>query len=331
MSGLPSPPAPVVVLAVANYNGRHLLEVFLPSVAAQTFRDFRVVVVDDASTDDSVLWLAREWPEAQVVVQPRNGGVTAAFNACIAAAGDARFVALFNNDMELDPGCVGALVDALEASPEAGSATAKLVNYHDRALLDGAGDVLDWAGTGWRRGHGERDSGQYDEPGPVFGACAGAALYRHSAFERVGAFDERFFAFCEDVDWSLRAQLAGFSCRYVPAAVAYHMGSATLGSGMTDFTRYHLTRNSLWVVIKGFPAGVLLRHAPRVVYVLAATAARSALDRQFRVWARAWRDALRGLPGILRSRREIQRTRAVSARELERIVAATPAPRRGAP
>lgn len=325
---LPNAAEPAVVIAVATYNGRHLLETFLPSVAAQTFRDARVVVVDDASTDDTVPWLACEWPEAQVVVQPRNSGVTVAFNACVAAAGDAPFVALFNNDMELDPRCLEALVAALRRHPEAGSAAAKLVNFHDRSLLDGAGDVLDWAGTGWRRGHGEPDLGQYDAPGPVFGACAGAALYRGEALRRVGGFDERFFAFCEDVDWSLRAQLAGLDCRYVPEAVAYHMGSATLGAGMTDFTRYQLTRNVVWVVAKNYPFASLLRHAPRILYVSAAVAAQSALDRQLGVWARAWRDALRGMPGILRSRRAIQASRTISADELDRIVAATPAPRR---
>lgn len=332
MSGrLPAADDPAVVVAVATFNGRHLLEVFLPSVAAQTFRDLRVVVVDDASTDDTVAWMAREWPEAEVVVQPRNGGVTAAFNACVAAARDAEFVALFNNDMELEPRCVEALVEALRAVPEVGSAAAKLVNFHDRTMLDGAGDLLDWCGTGWRRGHGQPDRGQYDDPGPVFGACAGAALYRRSAFEVVGGFDERFFAFCEDVDWSLRAQLAGLPCRYVPTAVAYHMGSATLGAGMTDFTRYHLSRNMVWVVVKGFPGPSLLRHLPRLVYVQVAIAVRAALDRQLMVVARAWRDALRPLPAMLRDRRRIQSRRAISAAQLERIVAATPAPRRPGP
>lgn len=317
---LPAPQAPAVVLAIATYNGRGLLEAMLPSVAAQRFRDFRVVIVDDGSSDHTVQWLAAEWPEAQVVALERNGGVTAAFNACIAAAGDAELLALFNNDMELEPDCIGELVRALREHPDTGFAAAKLVDYHRRDVLDGAGDLLDWAGTGWRRGHGEPDDGRYDTPGPVFGACAGAALYRSSALERVGGFDTRFFAFCEDVDWNLRARLLGISCRYVPTAVAYHMGSATLGAGMTDFARYHITRNALWVVIKGVPAAAFVRHLPRFAYAQVATLVVALRDGQLGPYLRAWRDALRALPAILRDRRRIQRDRAISVRELEEIV-----------
>lgn len=321
VSSMPAAPGARAVLAIASYNGRALLEQMLPSVAAQSFGDLRVVVVDDASDDDTVAWLRECWPEVEVVALEVNRGVTAAFNACVRAAGDAELVALFNNDVELDPDCIGGLVQALDEHPGAAFAAAKLVDFRRRDVLDGAGDVFDWAGTGWRRGHGEPDRGQYDQSGPIFGACGGAALYRTSAFAVVGEFYEPFFAFSEDVDWSFRARLAGLHCRYVPAAVAYHMGSATLGAGMTDFTRYQITRNTLWLVARDYPVSALVRHAPRVVYVQAATFARCALDGQLRPWARAWRDALRALPEVLRDRRRVQRRRRVSLRALESAVA----------
>lgn len=320
MTGIPSPAAPRVVLTVPTWNGRHLLETFLPSVAAQRFRDFRVVVVDDASTDDTRAWLAATWPEVEAVALPVNGGVTRAFNACVRAAGDAELVGLFNNDIELDPDCLWELVAALDRHPEAGSAGAKLMNFHRRDELDGAGDRFDWAGTATRRGHGEVDRGLYEAEEAVFGACAGAAMYRRSAFERVGLFDERFHAFFEDVDWNLRAQLAGLPARYVPRAVAYHMGSATIGQGLTDFTRYRLIRNGIWIVVKDFPLPVLLRHAPRILYVQLAQVVTAAQAGQLRVWARAVRDALRALPAVLRDRRTVQRTRVVALAELERAV-----------
>lgn len=322
MSQLPRPSAPRVVLAVATWNGRHLLETLLPSMAAQTYRDFRLVVVDDASTDDTVAWLRRTWPQADVVALERNGGVTAAFNRCVDAAGDAELVALFNNDIELDAKCLGELVAALDAHPEAGSAGAKLLNFDRRDELDGAGDVFDWAGTATRRGHGQLDRGQYPEGEEVFGACAGAAMYRRSAFERVGRFDERFYAFYEDVDWNFRAQLAGLPARYVPSAVAFHMGSATLGRGLTDFTRYHLIRNGIWIVAKDFPAGALVRHLPRILYVQAAQLVLAVMARRTRVWARAVRDALRALPAVRRDRRAVQAARTVTLADLERAVAA---------
>ena len=312
---------PRLTAVVLSYNGRELLEGALPSFAAQRYRDFRVLVVDNGSSDDTVEWLARTWPEVDVLHLPDNIGVTAALNRGWQGAGS-ELVGLFNNDIELDTDCLGELVAALDADPAAGSAGAKLLDFHARDVIDGAGDVFFWQGTGWRRGHGETDRGQYNEPSAIFGACGGAAAYRRAALEAVGPFDEDFFAFSEDVDWAFRAQLAGYSCRYVPSAVVYHMGSATLGKGLTDFTRYHLWRNSIWMVAKDYPAGALFRHAPALIWVQAANFAVAVRDRKLGVWWRSLRDALRGLPAALRKRTAVQATRRRSVRELERIVAA---------
>lgn len=306
-------------MAVLSYDGRALLETILPSLAAQRFRDFEVVVVDNGSRDDTVAWLADQWPEVEVVSLPENVGVTAALNVC-ARAGRGDLVALLNNDLELDPGCLGELVAALDAHPEAGWAGAKLLDFAEREVLDGAGDVFTWAATGGRRGHGERDRGQYDEPRAIFGACGGAALYRRTAFADVGEFDEDFFAFYEDVDWNLRAQLAGLSCRYVPGAVVYHMGSATIGRGLSDFTRYHLWRNTLWIVAKDLPAGALLRHAPHLALGQAVNLAVAIRDRKLAIWLRVWRDALRALPRMLRKRREVQARRRITLAQLDAVV-----------
>ena len=173
---------------------------------------------------------------------------------------------------------------------------------------------------GTRRGHGERDVGQYDQPRAIFGACGGAAVYRRSALEIVGTFDEDFFTFYEDVDWSMRAQLAGLSCRYVPGAVVYHMGSATIGRGLSDFTRYHLWRNTLWIIVKDLPAGALLRHAPQLLLGQLINLAVAVRDRKLAIWLRVWRDALRGLPRMLGKRRVVQARRRISLSALEAVV-----------
>lgn len=312
-------------MAVLSYDGRKLLEVILPSLARQRFSDFEVVVVDNGSSDDTVAWLGENWPQVQVISLPENLGVTAALNVC-AHAGRGELVALFNNDMELEPDCLGELVAALDAHPEAGWSGAKLRDFEQRELLDGAGDVFTWAATGGRRGHGQRDHGQYDAPGEIFGACGGAALYRRSVLRLVGDFDEDFFAFYEDVDWNLRAQLAGFSCRYVPSAVVYHMGSATIGRGLSDFTRYHLWRNTLWIIAKDIPTGALLRHAPQLILGQLVNLAVAVRDRKLDIWLRVWRDALKGLPRTLRKRRAVQGRRRVSVASLELVVGAERGP-----
>jgi GT2 family glycosyltransferase len=306
---------------VLSYDGRHLLEIILPSLARQRFRDFEVVVVDNGSRDDTQLWLRENWPRVEVVSRPDNVGVTAALNIC-AGAGRGELVALFNNDLELAPDCLGELVRALREHPEAGWAGAKLLDFDQRDVIDGAGDVYTWSGTAGRRGHGERDRGQYDEPTAIFGACGGAAIYRRAALRDVGPFDEDFFAFYEDVDWNLRAQLAGFSCRYAPTAVVYHMGSATIGRGLTDFTRYHMFRNALWIIAKDLPAGALLRHGHQLALSQLIFLRMAIRDRKLGIWYRVWRDALIGLPRMLRKRREVQRRRRIDLRRLDALVGA---------
>jgi len=308
-------PTPRVTVAIANYNGRELLHGALQSLDAQTFGDFCVLVVDDGSTDDSVAWLRTSRPGVELIVQ-ENAGVTAALNVCLSAP-RTDLVMLLNNDVELHPACLAELVAALDAHPEAGSATVKLLDFHRRDVLDGAGDVLTWAGSGHRRGHGEPDRGQYDQPRAIFGACAAAAVYRRSALDAVGLLDADFGAFCEDTDWALRAQLAGFDCRYVPTAVVFHMGSATLGAGLTDFTRYRLWRNTVWMLVKGLPASVALRHSHQLLAGQLLNLAVAIRDRKLNIWLRAWRDALHGMPRMLQRRREIQGARRVSPRELE--------------
>jgi GT2 family glycosyltransferase len=308
-----------LTVAIATYNGRALLDVLLTSLAAQTFRDFRVVVVDDASTDGTPSWLAQGWPDVQLIVHPTNRGVTAALNAGLRAS-RSPLIGLFNNDVELDAHCLDELMRAAREHPSAGSLAPKLLSFEDRRLLDGAGDTFYWAGTGWRRGHGERDRGQYDRSEWIFGACGGAGIYRREALDAVGLLDEDFFAYYEDVDWSFRAQLAGFTCRYVPTAVAYHVGSATVGKGETDFTRYHTWRNGIWLVVKDYPLAFLLSQLPRLLANQLGHVLVAVRERKLALLLRVWRDALAGLPAALRKRAAVQRTRRLSLRQLASAV-----------
>ena len=157
----------------------------------------------------------------------------------------------------------------------------------------------------WRRGHGEPDRGQYDEPGVVASPCAGAALYRRRALDEVGGFDERFFAYLEDADWGLRAQLAGWSCVYVPTAVALHLGGAT-SRRMGDLETELIARNTLALVLKSFPGPRLIAWSPLILGYQAYTLARAVTHGSWRAVLRGWAGALHHLPGTLRARREVR-------------------------
>ena len=307
-----------VTVVIPNWNGERFLPACLESVRRQSFEDFDTVLVDNGSTDGSVALVSQDFSEVRVLPLGENRGFSAAVNAGIRTS-HTEYVALLNNDTETDQGWLEALVRAAEVHPEAGSFASKLVDFNDRRILDGAGDVLRRSGLPYRLGHGEPDCGQYAEAAFVFGACAGAALYRRSMLDEIGLFDEDFFANCEDGDLSFRAQLAGYRCLYVPESVVYHMGSATFGKRSPTATRLG-TRNSLCLLVKNLPASLVPGFLPFFLAGqlsrLMVTAATSTLTAHLEGLA----GALRLLPLMLRKRREIQKHRRVPVRYIKNLL-----------
>jgi GT2 family glycosyltransferase len=310
-----------VSVVIPTWNGRALLDVALASLERQSLAPAEVIVVDNGSSDGTADHVRERWPAVTLLALPENTGFAAATNRGIERArGDV--VALVNNDVELHPDFLRELVAGLEADQGAASAAAKMLRFDDRGVIDATGDTLRWSGIALQRGQGERDRGQYDAPGRVFSACAGAAAYRRSAFDELGLFDEAFFAYLEDVDWGFRAQLAGRGCVYVPTAIAYHVGSAsTRREGRPDPFFYGLPRrNNVWMVLKSYPASALLRYAPLLLVNHAGLVYVAVRDGMARAHLRALWAAARGLPRVLRQRRAIQRGRRVGRRELEPLI-----------
>jgi GT2 family glycosyltransferase len=310
----------VVSVVIPTWNGRRYMDLVLPSLREQTYGDFRVVVVDNGSSDGTAEHVRGQYPEAEVIQLERNEGFAAAVNRGIAAS-DGEHVAVVNNDLELDPRWLECMVAALRDHREAGSATGKMLFYDRRDVIDGAGDFTSWYAVSAPRGRGETDRGQFDRAEPVFSACGGAALYRRAALEAVGPFDEDFFAYAEDVDWGFRAQLAGWSCRYEPGAVAFHMGAAT-SSRVPNLARYLFMRNTLAMVAKDWPRAALVRHVHRLALFLAKSLAASVRGRWLGAFLRALRDFLRQLPRTLRKRRAVQASRRVGLDYLDSVVRA---------
>lgn len=308
-----------VSAVVLTYDGRRLLDVILPSLADQTQPAQEVIVVDNGSSDGTGEWLRAEWPAVQVVSIPRNVGVAAALNRGVAAAG-CEYVALLNNDLELASDWIAEMAAGLDRHPDAASAACKLRSYDDRERLDGTGDVLTRRLVAYRRGGGELDEGQYDREQEILTPTAGAALYRASALALVGPFDESFWAYFEDVDWGLRAQLAGLRSWYLPRALAYHMGGATTGGDGNPFYLVLHYRNRIGLMVKDLPLPVLVRNAPAIVREQAGTLVHCVRNGTLRLYLRALLGALRRMPAWLRARRQIQRGRRISASRLGELL-----------
>jgi hypothetical protein len=301
----------IVAAVVPNWNGRRWLDGCLASLTAQDRRFDEIVVVDNGSTDGSRAALARDWPAVRVVALEHNHGFAVAANRGVAAAGGADAVALVNTDVQLDADWLARTVAALEGDERAGSVATKMVSLRDPGMLDDCGDVLRRDGICEQRGHGRVDDGRWDERGEVFGACAGAALYRRAALDAVGGFDERLFAYIEDVDLALRLRLAGWRCRYEPA-VARHWGggaSAQLGRPVAAWVE----RNTLLVCARAFP---WRWWAGPVAYRQLAWLVAAARGGSLRAFLRGAAAALPALPAFLRERRALRASATVPIEEV---------------
>lgn len=309
----------LVSVVIPNWNGARFLPTCLDSLRAQTHPPLEVIVVDNGSQDGSVELLQRSYPETRVIAWPENRGFAAAVNEGIRQArGEA--VALLNNDTEADPEWLAELCRAAEAHPEAGSFASKLLLFDRREILHSAGDFYRTDGVPGNRGVWQEDLGQFDQETEVFGACAGAALYRKAMLAEIGLFDEGLGSYCEDVDLSFRAQLAGYRCLFVPQARVYHRLSATGGGPVASF---YCGRNFIIVLAKNMPAALLRKHWWSILGAQLRFVKESLWhfrEKAARARVRGQLAALSHLPAALKARRQLQSTRKASDQQIEHIL-----------
>jgi GT2 family glycosyltransferase len=309
---------PVCVI-IPNWNGIAFLPACLESLRAQTHADFRTIVVDNGSSDDSVALVEKDFPEVSVIRLGENRGFGAAMNIAFREA-HSDHLACLNNDTEVDPAWLRELVSCLERHPRAAAASSKMLALNERGRIDDCGDILTPYFRAYARGRGEQDSGQYNEEEQVFGASGGASLWRAEVVRELGCFDEDLFAYYEDVDLSFRARLAGYECWYAPKAVVYHAGGGTSRRQASEFTYYHAVRNRWSMIVKNGPAPLLWRSSPRIFFAEMLSLAKAVTERKTILTLKAYRDILRSLPAWIRRRREVLRTRSIGSRELRRLM-----------
>jgi len=207
-------------IIIPNFNGARFLPRLLESLSAQTEPSWTVVVVDDASSDDSVEYLRRNWPAVQLIVNPTNMGFAASCNRGLRAA-ETPFVVLLNNDTHVDANWLRAGLDPFR-SPDV-AAVASLVLLADPPhLVDTAGDVYSVVGGAVKRCHLAPNARIDSLDARVFSACGASAFYRRDALLSVGLLDERLESYYEDVDLGFRLAWAGYRCLFAPRSICYH-------------------------------------------------------------------------------------------------------------
>ena len=303
----------LITVIVVNWNGKRFLGDCLGALRRQDVPGVRILLVDNGSEDGSVEFVEQAFPEVEILPFGRNLGFAEGNNRALERVGT-EYVALLNNDAIPHPSWLKNLVRALERHPRAGFAASKML-FRDRpTVIDRAGDGYTTAGNGWLRGRGE-DAGRFGEEEWVFGACAGAALYRSAMLENIGLFDNDFFILHEDVDLSFRAQLRGYGCIYVPDAVVFHGTSASIVRD-SPISVYYGHRNLEWVYLKNMPAALIFRTIHLHLFYGIGSLLFFTLRGRGLTFLRAKFDALRGFPKMLNKRKQIQKKRILTNRQI---------------
>src|SRR5579871_5489194 len=300
---------PIPAVVVLSWNGREDTLACLASLARADAPGLITIVADNGSSDGTAEAVAEGFPAVELIHNGANLGFAGGNNAGIRRALElgATHVLVLNNDTELDPGFIAALLDEARKRPDAGALCSKIL--FAGSASSNRGDLIWFAGAtfdprsgynGRQRGYREHDDGRFDDVHETDRACGAAMLVPREVLEKVGLFDDDLFVYSEDTDWSLRAREAGYRLYVVPQSKIWHKVSAASGGESSPTTLYYNLRNTIVVCERHAPLGWLGTHRRRTV-LLAAHLAQAALSGRKREGLSAvlagWRDARAGRLG----------------------------------
>lgn len=249
---------PSVAIVILNWNGRAFLEKFLPSVIASSYEHKEIIVVDNASTDDSIEFLKQYFPSIKIIVNPVNEGFAKGYNTGLKQV-ESDYYVLLNSDVEVTTDWIQPIIELMESDITIGACQPKLLSYDNKDQFEYAGASGGWIdafGYPFTRGRVfdsfEMDKGQYDDVVPCFWASGAAMFVRSAVYHQLGGLDEYFFAHQEEIDLCWRMQLQGYKIYVHPLSVVYHVGGGTLPKGNSRKV-YLNFRNNLIMLAKNLP------------------------------------------------------------------------------
>ena len=308
----------MISVIILTWNSAIYLPRCLLALNDQTYHEFEVRLIDNGSTDGTLDEIEERYPDLNLHIERlgTNQGFAVANNLGARQA-RGQWLALLNADVFPEPDWLECLFEAASKIPNA-FFTSRQIQANSPGILDGEGDSYHISGLAWRRNYGlpVQDKFEIEE---IFSSCAAAAFYPRQAFLEVGGFDEDYFSYHEDVDLGFRLRQRGLRCYFVPQAVVYHVGSASIGKE-SDFSIYYGRRNLVWTYVKNMPAILFWIFLPIHVLLNIGSLIRFSAKGYGRAIWRAKIDAIRGLNVMLRKRKKIQQNSLVSIAAIYRVM-----------
>lgn len=317
---------------IVNWNGERFLKDCLESLRGQTYKNFKIILVDNGSGDDSVRFVKENFPEIEIIQLEKNTGFAYPNNLGIQKAfvdENIKYIITLNNDTKVDPKYIEEMVSCANSQLAVGSVQPKVINFFEPDIIDSTGILIYFDASAIDRGRKEKDEGQYEKVEEIFGASASAALYVREALEKVkiledNYFDADYFAYYEDVDLAWRLRLAGYKSFYAPRAMVHHIHSAT-GKNYSPFKAFHVHRNHYFNILKNLPLKfmpkALLYQPVRYLLLISSLLRKKGPSAKLVeneekvsvvkiVW-RSWKAVIINMPKTIQKRRLIQKNKTV--------------------
>lgn len=309
---------PRVTIIIPNWNGDKWLPPCLDALKTQSFQDFQTIIVDNGSTDQSIPWIKKNYPNITTIQLDNNYGFAYAVNQGINHA-RSQYICLLNNDTIPDPSWLSSLVAALDTADESiGGVGSMMLSLDDRSFIDDAGNTLSWYLAATKKGHRQQLS-SYLVRCKTMAISGGASLFRSTFFEKCGKFDDDFFAYLEDIDLCLRGNLYGFKFLICPSAIVLHKSHGSEIPKNTYVT--FVTANRLAILLKNIPLNIALAKSLKIIYgqfyfFIAYGKPISSLKGYLRFFSR--------IPSLLRTRKIVLRNKKISNLEIRNLLSNKP-------